>query len=435
MVILIYLQHLTILVAASLLTISGAGGHKLMVFLLDGVRWDYLDRDSANLPGFKRIKERGVKVESLVPEFPSVSYPNHYSLMTGLHCENHGFVDNDMYDVNTGKYYPPKSGKEEDKSLWFEEGEPVWITATKEGKSSYMYNWVGGDVEIHGTRPDYFRPYSPVKKLKYFRRDIDQGLDSLMNGTADLVGIYHEGVDDMGHRYGPDSTEVYDWLKNVDAEFDRLLTKMTDLGVENDINIMIFSDHGMTDVSLTRVINITSLLPMDKIDAVINGYGSRISIWPKEESRMEIYKLLKNYDRHMTVYLKGDIPSRWYYTNNSRIAPLLLVADLGWYIDTPGFGFYKYDTGIMKGEHGFDPELKDMHGMFLAMGPNFLENYESESIRNIDLYQMMCKILDIEVLPNNGTWLNVEHFFLSSGNTRTISLTTILLGLATLSIY
>ncbi|ESO86804.1 hypothetical protein LOTGIDRAFT_128417 [Lottia gigantea] len=384
-------------------------GKKLILFLLDGVRWDYLDPDYVNLPGLKGIMERGVHVESLIPEFPSVSYPNHYSLMTGLHAQDHGFVDNDMYDVETGKTYPPDSGSEDDKSFWFNEAEPFWITAKKQGKSVFMYNWVGGDVKIQNERPNHFRPYSTVKKIKYFRHDIDDGLQALLNG------LYHEGIDDLGHRYGPKSPEVTEWLKNVDLEFSRLTQKLEDFGATDDVNIMIFSDHGMTDVSLSRVINVTSVLPMENIKHVINGYGSRISIWPKDGFEDEIYRLLKNYDRHMRVFLKEDIPVEWYYTNNSRIAPLLLVADIGWYIDTPDFGFYHYDTGIMKGEHGYDPKLKEMHGIFIATGPNFAVNYRSASIRNIDLYQIMCLITGVEALDNNGTWSNVGMFVSGSG--------------------
>ncbi|XP_067667348.1 glycerophosphocholine cholinephosphodiesterase ENPP6-like [Haliotis asinina] len=387
-----------------------ASSGKLLLILLDGFRWDYFDQ-VLDLPAFNEIFRRGVRAKQLVPAYPPVSYPNHYTLLTGLYIESHGFVGNEMYDVTTGKTYSPwfDNLTAADRSFMYDESEPLWISAVKQDKGVYMFHWVGCEVTIQGRQPTYCRPHTDVPTIADFRRDLDESMELFLNSSADLAVVYHEKVDDYGHRYGPMTSEVNSAIEEVDKELGRMLKNFASHGLDDTVDVMIFSDHGMTTVSPSQVVNVSDVIPMSSVDVILNGYGSHVYIWPKQDRVQEVYNALKDYSPHMTAYLKDDIPNRWHFQHHRRIPPILLAAEMPWYIDTPNFGYYAYDTGPMLGEHGFDPAEANMSGIFTAFGPSFIPGMKSERLSNVNLYQIMCEILDIKPRSHNGTWSHVSH--------------------------
>ncbi|XP_071111411.1 glycerophosphocholine cholinephosphodiesterase ENPP6-like [Haliotis cracherodii] len=383
---------------------------KLLLILLDGFRWDYFDQ-GLNLPAFTEIFRRGVRAQQLVPAYPPVSYPNHYTLLTGLYVESHGFVGNEMYDVTTGKTYSPwfDNLTAADRSFMYDDSEPLWISAVKQNKRVYMFHWVGCEVTIQGRQPTYCRRHTDVPSIDDFRRDLDDSVDLFLNSSADLAVVYHEKVDDDGHRYGPMTSKVNSAIQEVDEELGRMLKKLASPDLGDTVDVMIFSDHGMTTISPSQVVNVSSVLPTSSVDVILNGYGSHVYIWPKPGRLQEVYNALKDYSPYYTAYLKEDIPARWHFQHHRRVPPILLAAKMPWYIDTPNFGYYAYDTGPMLGEHGFDPAEADMSGIFTAFGPSFVPGMTSEKLPNVDLYQIMCNILNIKPRSHNGTWSRVSH--------------------------
>nr|XP_028704745.1 ectonucleotide pyrophosphatase/phosphodiesterase family member 6 isoform X2 [Macaca mulatta] len=326
---------------------------KLLVFLLDGFRSDYINDEALeSLPGFKEIVSRGVKVDYLTPDFPSLSYPNYYTLMTG--CE----------------------------------------------------------VEILGVRPTYCLEYKNVPTDINFANAVSDALDSFKSGRADLAAIYHERIDVEGHHYGPASPQRKDALKAVDTVLKYMTKWIQERGLQDRLNVIIFSDHGMTDIFwMDKVIELNKYISLNDLQQV-KDRGPVVSLWPAPGKHSEVYNKLSTVE-HMTVYEKEAIPSRFYYKKGKFVSPLTLVADEGWFIteNREMLPFWMNSTGRregwQRGWHGYDNELMDMRGIFLAFGPDFKSNFRAAPIRSVDVYNVMCNVVGITPLPNNGSWSRV----------------------------
>ncbi|XP_044616558.2 glycerophosphocholine cholinephosphodiesterase ENPP6 isoform X2 [Equus asinus] len=342
-----------LLVLALSLAQPASARRKLLVFLLDGFRSDYIsDEALESLPGFQEIVSRGVKVDYLTPDFPSLSYPNYYTLMTG--CE----------------------------------------------------------VEILGVRPTYCLEYKNVPTDINFANAVSDALDSFKSGRADLAAIYHERIDVEGHHYGPSSPQRKDALKAVDTVLKYMTKWIQERELQDDLNVIIFSDHGMTDIFwMDKVIELNKYISLSDLQQV-KDRGPVVSLWPAPGKHSEIYNKLRTVE-HMTVYEKEAIPSRFYYKKGKFVSPLTLVADEGWFIteNREMLPFWMNSTGKREGWqhgwHGYDNELMDMRGVFLAFGPDFKSNFRAAPIRSVDVYNVMCHVTGIAPLPNNGSWSRV----------------------------
>ncbi|KAM9670703.1 glycerophosphocholine cholinephosphodiesterase ENPP6 isoform 2-T2 [Dama dama] len=348
---------LGILLLALMLSLAqpASARQKLLLFLLDGFRADYIsDEALESLPGFKEIVSRGVKVDYLTPDFPSLSYPNYYSLMTG--CE----------------------------------------------------------VEILGVRPTYCLEYKSVPTDANFANAVSGALDVFKSGQADLAAIYYERVDVEGHHHGPWSPQRKDAVKAVDTVMAYLTKWIQERELQDDLNVIIFSDHGMTDISwIDKVIELYNYINLRDLQQV-KGRGPIMSLWPAPGKHSEIYNKLRRVE-HMTVYKKEDIPSRFHYKKGKFVSPLTLVADEGWFIteNRQSLPFWMNSTITRKAEgwqwgwHGYDNELRTMRGIFLAFGPDFKSDFRAAPIRVVDIYNLMCRVTGVTPLPNNGSWSRV----------------------------
>ncbi|XP_041372310.1 glycerophosphocholine cholinephosphodiesterase ENPP6-like isoform X3 [Gigantopelta aegis] len=349
------------LCCSSLLVVFGdqQGSRKLLVILLDGFRWDYLKYDGFSDDGFRRFAREGATAASLQPVYPSSSYPNYYSLMTGLYTESHGMTGNYMYDAVRNESFLIGKNPEQKHPHWWDDGDPIWVTATRQKKNCYMFYWPGCEVEIRRLRPKFCQPYEAIATISQFRSAIAQSLQLLQNGSADLATIYFENIDHEGHAYGPFSDAINSTLKMVDAEIAFLLAEMDRRHIRDSVDVMITSDHGMTDmsgVSPTRLINISSVLPAGDYSLVVEG-GSLTSVFLSSEL----------------------VPQPYYphYPANSDGSPWL-----GW--------------------HGYDNTFIDMHGIFLASGPSFKTNHVSNKPRlHIDLSAIFPE-------PNNASHIHLS---------------------------
>ncbi|KAM5193228.1 glycerophosphocholine cholinephosphodiesterase ENPP6 isoform 3-T3 [Mantella aurantiaca] len=335
--------------------------HKLLVFLIDGLRFDYInDKELDLLPGFRKIVESGVKVDYMTPDFPSLSYPNYYSLMTGRHCEVHHMTGNYMWDQKTNLSFDIGANKDSLLPIWWDGSEPLWVTMEKAKRKVNMYYWPGCEVEILGIRPKYCREYYNFPSDANFTRAVNDALQSLRNGDADMAAVYYERVDIEGHHYGPWSEE----RKNATRAVDHVLQSL--------------------------------------------------------DQQIRVYNQLKEV-QHMTVYEREQIPDRFYYKKGKFVSPLTLIAEQGWFIAQSKEKLPYWNNGTLSkqgwqhGWHGYDNELMDMRGFFLASGPDFKMNFRSAPIRSVDVYNVMCKVLDMEPQPNNGSWSRVECMLKSQG--------------------
>ncbi|XP_022345085.2 glycerophosphocholine cholinephosphodiesterase ENPP6-like [Crassostrea virginica] len=413
--------------------IRTTSGSRLLLILLDGFRWDYLEQDGHMLPGFQSILLQGVQAEYMLPVYPTLSYPNYYSIMTGVYTESHGYVSNFMFDEKHGRNLFLEDAnfhQEKHNSQWWDDAEPLWVTAENQGKKTYFFYWRECDVAIRGVKPSFCEPrrttFTAIPEMQF---SFKESLNLFKNGSADLIGIYIEVVDSYGHRYGVNSKELKQMIKEVDAEIYNLKKEMTSLGMD-DVSLMIFSDHGMTDIRET--VDLNEILDLEDVVSLIPE-GSTVKIWPKEENTNKIYDALQEVARNgkITVYRRDNIPERYNLRGHYRVSPVFVEAEEGVYIlspckcvgclqcDIPYKKLVQYpEAGLMRGMHGYDNTDPDMRAIFLASGPEFKKNYISKPFYNVELYQLMCSILEVRPNPNNGTWSNISPMLLKPESTR-----------------
>ncbi|KAJ8383096.1 hypothetical protein SKAU_G00038740 [Synaphobranchus kaupii] len=386
---------------------------KLLVFLIDGFRYDYID-DLETFPGFKEIVENGVKVDYMTPDFPSLSYPNYYSLMTGRNCEVHQITGNYMWDRATMKEFIIGTNPDSRLRMWWDGSEPIWVTMQKLKKDVYMYYWPGCEVDILGVRPTHCEEYVYNPSEKNFTDSIEKAINSLSSGRADMAAVYYERIDVDGHHYGPLSPEVRMNIHRVDLAFQTLNQRIKEKNLQNDLNVIVFSDHGMTRIKwMDKVIELELYINMSDIIKMMDR-GPVVSLWPKQAKFELIYRRLSLVG-NMNVYKRQEIPDRYRYKNGKFVSTLTLVADPGWFIteSKSKLPYWKNGTGEPKGWqqgwHGYDNEFVDMRGFLLAQGPDFKKNLRAGPIRVVDVYNLMCHTLGIQGLPNNGSWSRVEY--------------------------
>ncbi|XP_022254255.1 ectonucleotide pyrophosphatase/phosphodiesterase family member 6-like [Limulus polyphemus] len=249
---------------------------KLIVILADGIRWDYLDDPDVKLKGFPRLANNGVKAEYLIPIYPSNSYPNWYSILTGLYAENHGFVENVMYDSERKELFLMSPHPNASHEHWWNEAEPIWITAEKRGVRSAVYWWDGCQVEIKGKTPTVCEPYFPYWFWTNVNQDTKNKLIHVLNDFQEdkyrLSLMYYEAVDAMGHTYGPKSKQCKQSVQDIDNIVNTLLDEISSRKLKDEVNIIIISDHGMTSSKSPKVkaINVSTVLDPNDIVKMLN---------------------------------------------------------------------------------------------------------------------------------------------------------------------
>ncbi|KAK2849595.1 hypothetical protein Q5P01_009429 [Channa striata] len=384
----------------------------LLVFLIDGFRYDYMD-DLQALPGFRELVGSGVKVDYMTPDFPSLSYPNYYTLMTGRHCDAHQMTGNYMWDKSSKKEFLIGSNPDSRLPLWWNGSEPLWVTMEKLGKKVFMYYWPGCEVEILGVHPTFCEEYVYNPSEKNLTDSILNALKVLRSGQADMAAVYYEKIDVEGHHFGPESHQVRTAVQQLDLAMQTLNSKVKEWNMANQLNIMLFSDHGMTKIQwMEKVIELDKYINMSDILKMMDR-GSVVSLWPRDNKYSKVYGTLSQVP-NMRVYERQNIPERFHYKGGKFVSPLTLVAEPGWFIiqNKTSLPYWKNESGSsawQNGWHGYDNEFLDMKGFFLATGPDFKHNVRAAPIRSVDIYNLMCWTLEVEPLSNNGTWSRVEY--------------------------
>ncbi|KAK5865279.1 hypothetical protein PBY51_016454 [Eleginops maclovinus] len=386
----------------------------LLVFLIDGFRYDYMD-DLNALPGFRELVSSGVKVDYMTPDFPSLSYPNYYSLMTGRHCDIHQMTGNYMWDEASRKEFVIGTNPDSLMPLWWDGSEPLWVTMQKLGKKVFMYYWPGCEVEILRVRPAFCEKYVYNPSEKNLTDSIENALNVIRSGQAGMSAIYYEKIDVEGHHFGPDSPQVRAAVHQLDLAIQTLNRKIKEKNMVDQLNVMLFSDHGMTKIQwMEKVIELDKFINMSAIAKMMDR-GPVVSLWPHHNMHQEVYAALSQVP-NMRVYGKEEIPERFHFKGGRFVPPLTLVAEPGWFIaqNKAMLPYWQNDTGEasawQNGWHGYDNEFLDMRGFFLASGPDFKRNVRAAPIRAVDVYNVMCWTLGVKPLPNNGSWSRVEYF-------------------------
>ncbi|XP_034410170.1 bis(5'-adenosyl)-triphosphatase enpp4 isoform X1 [Cyclopterus lumpus] len=374
----------------------------LLLVSFDGFSADYLRRFP--LPNLKRLYSQGVLVEQLTNVFITKTFPNHYSLVTGLYPESHGILASNMYDPVTNKSF--HVGPNDTEPVWWNEARPLWITALDSGYETAATMWPGSEVVIGNRTASHFLPYDADVTFQQRLGNVTKWMlgDGKEQGAM-FAALYWEEPDRSGHLFGPDNvTAMSQVLKEVDDNIGLLISELVRTGLWGRVNILVTSDHGMTQCSPERLIRLDDCLHPDNYTLV--DLSPVTALIPHKDPDA-IFALLNKCHPNMTAYLKSSIPDRLHYRNNERTPPLILVADEGWTIVLRGNKLPRL------GDHGYDNSLPSMHPFMAAVGPGFRQGYRISSLQSVDIYPLMCHLLSVPPQPNNGT-LNQARILLAA---------------------
>ncbi len=368
----------------------------LLLISLDGFRWDYLDKFRPKY--LTRLSREGVRAEALIPVFPTKTFPNHYSIVTGLYAEHHGVVSNRMYDPLMDAYFSLSDRDAVGDGRWYG-GEPLWVTVEKAGMISATFFWPGSEAEIKGIRPTYWKAYDGSIPNEERVQQILQWLQLPEEKRPVFLTLYFSDVDHWGHRRGPDAPELERAVHAVDSAVGTLVEGLKAMGWYDKINLIILSDHGMAPISPDSVIFIDDYLSLEHLEVI--DWSPVLAIRPKPGFEDSVYQALKSAHPHLKVFTKEDLPERFHYRSHRRIPEIIGIADEGWSITTRDY-FARRRDRYRGGAHGYDNRLPSMRGIFIARGPAFKKGFQRDDFYNIHLYELMTHLLGVPAAPNDG---------------------------------
>lgn len=371
----------------------------LILISIDGFRWDYLQRYVA--PALRQLAAQGVQAHRLIPAYPTKTFPNHYTLVTGLYPVHHGIVGNGFYDPATGETFAMRKRESNTDPRWWG-GEPVWITAEKQGVLSGCYFWPGSEAPHGGVRPSLWLPFNDTVPSTERVDGVLRWLEKPPAERPRFVTLYFSAVDHAGHKHGPDSPEVQPAITEVDEAIARLLAGLDRLALRERANIVVVSDHGMSPSSPERVIFLDDLVDVNTIE--IEAMGTYAGVRPKPGTRPapELAAAIRaKAPRQLQVYERGQLPARFHFDQNDRIPAVMLVPDDQWCVEQRA-GWPVRSAAFNRGNHGWDPAAPNMGALFLASGPAFRRGLVIPAVANIHVYNLLCAVLGITPAPNDG---------------------------------
>ena len=368
----------------------------LVLVSFDGFRWDYPDRGVA--PNLEALAERGVRAEGLIPAFPTKTFPNHYSIVTGLIPDHHGVVANTMWDPAFDGHFSMSNRDAVQDGRWWG-GEPVWVTAERQGLRTAPLFWPGNEAEINGFSPSYWMPFDGSMP----NADRVQWVLDLLDRPGDerptFLTLYFDETDIVGHNYGPDSQEILGAIATVDSALGLLVAGLEERSLLDRTNIIVVSDHGMIPTSQERVMFVDDYVDLETARPI--DWDPVLALWPDEEHSEAVYRALRGAHPHVSVYWKDSIPDRFQYGRHPRVPPIIGIADDGWTISTHPY-FERAPEAADGGSHGFDHQARDMQGIFIAAGPAFREAERIPAFRNVSVYPLLMKVMGLPAAPGDG---------------------------------
>lgn len=363
----------------------------------DGWRADYHTR--ASLPNLERLMARGVRAEALIPSFPSKTFPNHYTLVTGLYPGHHGIVANSIWDAATGRLFTLANRQEVQDPMWWG-GEPIWITAMRAGQRAAPMFWPGSEAPIAGSHPTYWKPYDETIPGSARVAQVLAWLDLPAEQRPTFLALYFEDTDDAGHA-GPELPALADALGRSDAWIGELMAGLAARRLTDRVNVVIVSDHGMASTSTDRVVVLDDYIALDDVQIV--DINPTLGLIPKPGREDAVYQSLKRAP-HLAVYRKAETPEHWHYRHHPRIPPIVGAADEGWQVMTRAqLERQKARVlGQVSGQHGYDPRVTSMRALFVAAGPAVREGVVVEPFENVSVYNVLARILGLTPAPNDG---------------------------------
>ncbi|XP_045621686.2 venom phosphodiesterase isoform X1 [Procambarus clarkii] len=381
------------------------GRRPVLLVSLDGFRADYLKRGLT--PTIEKLAQKGVHAPYMFSSYPTVTFPNHYTIVTGLYPESHGIVSNYFYDPVLQGLFTLNSPTMSNASWWG--GEPIWNTLTLQGKKSATFFWPGSDADVQGRHPTYWLNYN--HSIPYQQRVLKvlEWLNLPAGERPDWVSLYFDEPDYQGHATGPDSPEVDKQLVRMEKQVSSLVEGLAKGGLLHCVNILLVADHGMAQAGPHNVISLDQFVPeIRDLADVFFGATSRIRLKnDSQEATLDLLRRLSCQLEGMRVFRPEDLPKRLHYSNNRRLGDIVLDLDPGYFVKDLRPNIKSRPP--LQGLHGYDYYFPEMNALFVGYGPDLQQGMEVEPFQNIELYNLMCALTSVTPAPNNGTWGALHH--------------------------
>ncbi len=369
---------------------------------LDGLRWDVIDRYPA--PNLNALAAAGVRAQGLVPVMPSKTFPNFYAMATGLYPEHSGVLNNETYDRELDVVW--RTASAQDERWWL--GEPIWVTAEKQGLRAASFFWVGSEVAIDGVRPSYWYAYDEAIPHGARVAQVLAWLDLPPEERPQLVTLYFDAIDTASHEFEVDSPEEAAAVASVDAAVGAILAGLEARGLDETANVVVVGDHGMTDIDPSRMVWLDDYFDVDRLKSpeLDGGRGNAVTValFGDPATVEEAYEAFALAHPMMRAYRRGEMPAHWRLDHPTRGPDLLLVPEPGWILSRRAVPLWDDYSAT----HGYEPTLREMHATFLAEGPAFREGVVVEPFENVNVYELIAHLLGVEPAPNDGSLAAVE---------------------------
>lgn len=369
----------------------------VLLVSIDAFRADYLERGIT--PNLARIASEGVRARWMNPSYPSLTFPNHYSIVTGLRPDHHGIIHNTMRDAELGGFKVSDRKAVGDGRWW--DGEPIWVSAEKAGIRSATMFWPGSEAAISGIRPSQWRPFEKEMPAAARVDTVLGWFDLPETQRPRVITLYFDKVDTVAHENGPDAPETIAAIRETDAAIGRLLDGLTARGRLDRTNLIVVSDHGMATVAPGHVVAVEDMVTMQ--EAAVVSIGQVIGIAPNPGFEQVVERKLLGPHDHYDCWRKGELPPGWHFGTHPRIPPIICQMHEGWDAG-PREAIAKRAKEVThaRGSHGYDPALPSMRALFLARGPAFKRGALIAPFDNVDVYPLLAKLAGITPAHNDG---------------------------------
>lgn len=361
----------------------------VILISIDGFRADYLERGVT--PVLSQLAAQGA-TGAMKPSFPSVTFPNHYTLVTGLHPDHHGIVGNNMIDAELGSFSMRNVAAVTDRR-WWDGGEPIWVTAQKAGLVTGTMFWPGSEADIRGVRPRWWTRFDKEVPGETRVDEVLNWLDQPEGDRPDLATLYFDIVDTAGHEFGPDALETNEAVNRVDGYIGRLVEGLRARGIYDRTVLVIVSDHGMAQTSPERVINLADVVDPEAVQVVYGGPANFINPVPGREAEVEAALSVPR--PHLECWRKADIPARLVLGSNPRVTAWVCMAETGWLLAAR-------PVTRVGGAHGYDNAAPEMAAIFIARGPGVAAGVRLSDLDSVDVQPFLARLLRISAPASDG---------------------------------
>jgi predicted AlkP superfamily pyrophosphatase or phosphodiesterase len=378
--------------SASTANTAHPGSRTVLLVSIDGLPASMLG--SGVLPTLDRIATEGVRAEWMNASYPTLTFPNHYTLVTGLRPDHHGVTHNNMIDAHLGRFI--SKGASADDGRWWG-GEPIWSTLQKQGGIAATMFWPGSRAEIAGQRPRYSRAFDMAVTPDARVDQILAWLDLPPARRPRMLTLYFEQYDVAAHMAGVSSDDALVALRGIDAALARLRTGLHARGLDDETALIVVSDHGMADVPRDNIRFLD-----DRLDASayeLWSWGTLIGIVPKQGRNDEVERAFLGQQDHYRCWRKTELPAAWHYGRHPRVAPIVCQSEASWRVQTRANDRWPQPV---RGEHGYAPEDPAMRSVFVASGPAFRNGVVLAPFDNVDVYPLLAHLLGVTPAANDG---------------------------------